>query len=94
MATFFMFGKYSPQSVKEISEKRTRQVMEIVQDFGGEIREMYAVLGAYDVVMIVDFANMEEALKVSVAISQALGISFSTLPAIRIEEFDRLIGNR
>ncbi|RMG41957.1 MAG: GYD domain-containing protein [Methanobacteriota archaeon] len=92
MSTFFMFGKYSDQSVKEISEKRTRQVMEIVEELGGEIKDMYAVLGAYDLVLIVRFPNMADALKASVAMSQSLGISFSTLPAMPIEEFDRLVG--
>lgn len=94
MSTFFMFGKYSSESTKEISAERTRKVTEIVRQFDGEIRTMYALMGAYDIVLIVNFPTMEQALKVSVMISQALGISFSTLPAIEIEEFDKLIGKK
>lgn len=92
MSTFFMFGKYSAESMRGISAQRTREVMDIVDRFGGEIVSMYALLGAYDLVLIVKFGSMEDALKASVTISQSLGISFSTLPAIPVEEFDKLLG--
>lgn len=92
MPTFFMFGKYSAESMKGISANRTRQVVDIVDRFGGEILAMYALMGAYDVVLIVKFPTMEDALKASVTMSQSLGISFSTLPAIPVEEFDKLVG--
>jgi uncharacterized protein with GYD domain len=92
MPTFFMFGKYSAESMRGISTKRTQEVNDIVDRFGGEILAMYALMGAYDLVLIATFANMENALKASVTMSQALGISFSTLPAIPVEEFDKLLG--
>jgi uncharacterized protein with GYD domain len=92
MPTFFMFGKYSAESMRGISAKRTQEVNDIVDRFGGEILAMYALMGAYDLVLITNFANMENALKASVTMSQALGISFSTLPAIPVEEFDKLLG--
>lgn len=91
MPTFFMFGKYSAESMRGISAKRTQEVKDIVDRFGGEIVAMYALMGAYDLVLIANFANMENALKASVTMSQALGISFSTLPAIPVEEFDNLL---
>lgn len=92
MPTFFMFGKYSAESMRGISAKRTEEVNDIVDRFGGEVLAMYALMGAYDLVLIANFANMENALKASVTMSQALGISFSTLPAIPVEEFDKLLG--
>ncbi len=91
MATFFMFGKYSPESMKEISAERTRRVLEIAREHGGEIKDMYAILGAYDLILIAEFPEMEHALKASVTITREMGISFSTLPAIPVEEFDRLV---
>ncbi len=92
METFFMFGKYSSDSVKDISRERTQKLLDIVRRFGGEVLHMYALLGAYDLVLITRFPDMKEALQASVAITKALGISFSTLPAIPVEEFDRLVG--
>ena len=92
METFFMFGKYSSDSVKDISRERTQKLLDIVRRFGGEVLHMYALLGAYDLVLITRFPDMKEALQASVAVTKALGISFSTLPAIPVEEFDRLVG--
>ena len=94
MSTFFMFGKYnSAESMKQISDERTRKVVEIVKNYGGEAKSMYAMLGAYDLILISDFVNINDALQASVSITKATGITFSTLPAVPVEEFDRLVNN-
>ena len=91
MSTFFMFGKYnSAESMKQISEKRTRTVIDIIKNFGGGAKAMYAMLGAYDLILIAEFININDALQASVSITKATGITFSTLPAVPVEEFDRL----
>ena len=94
MALFFMFGKYSPQAVKEISKEPTQKVLEIARRFGGEIKQMHVLLGAYDLVLIAEFPVMKEALQASVAVTKATDISFSTLPAVSVEEFDQLVSKR
>ena len=91
MTTFFMFGKYSSESIKKISAKRTSDAKKLIQKFGGEIKSGYALLGNYDLILIVDLPNKEQAIKVSVGLSRMLGISFSTSPAVSFEEFDELI---
>lgn len=92
MSIYFMFGKYTSESVKKISRERTEQVVNLVKEFGGEVIDMYAILGAYDLILIVKFPDMKEALQASVSITKATGISFSTLPALPVEEFDELMG--
>ena len=92
METFFMFGKYTSESMKQISKERTREVLEIAARHDGEILDMYALLGAYDLVLIAKFPDMKRALKASVDITKNTGISFSTLPALPVEEFDELVG--
>lgn len=91
MSLYFMFGKYSSDAVREMSRERTQQVNKIINDFGGEIKSIYVLMGAYDLVLITSFQNMEEALQASIAITKATRISFSTLPAMPVEEFDELI---
>lgn len=93
MSLYFMFGKYTSQAVKEISKERTQQVIRFVRSFGGEIKSMYVLLGAYDLVLIASFPNMKEALQASIAITKETGISFSTLPAMPVEEFDQLVAD-
>jgi uncharacterized protein with GYD domain len=89
-----MFGTYSSESVRKISKARTKEILEIVNKFGGEINAMYVLLGAYDLVLIAKFADMKIALQASISMTRATGISFSTLPAISVEEFDEMMGNK
>ncbi len=91
MATFFMFGRYSAEAIKGMSAKRTKEAEGLFKKYGGKVEAMYALLGEKDLVFILTFPGMEQAMKASVALSKATGISFTTLPAVTVEEFDKLI---
>jgi uncharacterized protein with GYD domain len=90
MATFFMFGRYSPEAIEGISAARTKKVVNTIEKAGGKVSSMYALLGECDLVFIVDFPGVEEAMKASVALNKLTGISFSTSPAVTVEDFDKL----
>lgn len=92
MSTFFMFGRYSADSAKEISVERTRTVHRAIEEFDGKIKAIYALLGEYDLVIIAELPRMAEAMKVSVALKRLTDISFFTTAAMPIEEFDQLVG--
>ena len=91
MATFMMFGRYSSEALKGISTNRTEKATELIRKSGGEIISMYALLGANDLVLIVDLPGLEEAMKVSVALGKETGIGFTTSPAVKVEDFDKLM---
>ncbi|MFB0521090.1 MAG: GYD domain-containing protein [Desulfatiglandales bacterium] len=91
MATFCMFGSYSAEACKGISAERTQKGSSLVKKYGGEIRSMYALLGEKDLIFIVDFPGTEQAMKASVGISKLTGISFTTLPAVPVEDFDKMM---
>jgi uncharacterized protein with GYD domain len=92
MATFIMTGRYSAEAVKKISARRTTDANKIVTKCGGKIVAAYATMGETDLLAVMEFPGVNEAIKASVALNKALGISFLTVPAIRIEEFDKLVG--
>ena len=69
MATYIMFGKYSLDSIRQISEKRTEKAKELIRKNGGEIISGYSLLGKTDLVLIVELPDSEQALKTSVALS-------------------------
>jgi uncharacterized protein with GYD domain len=92
MATYFMFGKYSHDSIKQISAQRSDDALALIRDAGGEFKSGYALLGEYDLVLIVDFPGMQQAMKTSVGLAKLLGIAFTTSPAMSMEEFDKLVG--
>ena len=91
MHTFLMFGKYSTNALKNASATRTRKAEHLIGRFRGRVHSMYAVLGKYDLVIIVDLPGVEEAVKVSAGLMELTGIAFTTVPAISVSEFDKLI---
>ncbi len=91
MATFFMFGKYTSDGMREMSVDRTQKVVEEIRKHGGQMKAMHALLGDYDLLFCVELPDVEAAMKASVALTRMTRISFSTCPAVTVETFDRLM---
>lgn len=94
MQTFFLFGKYSAESLQKISAKRTKQAEKIVKDMGGKVNGIYALLGERDLVLIVSLPGLEQAIKASIALNRAPGIVFSTTPAVEVGAFDKMMAKK
>ena len=91
METFFMFGKYTTQAINKISTDRTRKAIGMIQKLGGRVKAAYALLGANDLVIIVSLPGAAQATMASIALAKMTGISFTTSPAIPVDQFDSLI---
>jgi uncharacterized protein with GYD domain len=91
MATYFLLGKYSTESIKEISAERTDRATAVLKEYGGELLSGYVLLGEQDLVLIVDLPGTEEAIKASVALTKLTGIGFTTSPAVSVEAFDKMM---
>lgn len=89
---FLMLGRYSLEAIKGIKKERTKKVVAEINACGGKVDTMFALLGRYDLAFVVDFPSVKDALTASVKITKLTGISFNTLPAVSVEEFDRLVG--
>lgn len=92
MAKFLMLGKYSAEAIKGITTERTKKVIGVIEESHGKVNSMYALLGIYDLAFLVDFPGIQEAMKASVALAKLTGISFTSFPAVTVEEFDKLVG--
>lgn len=92
MATYLMFGKYSAESMKDITPERTKKVIALLENLGAKIEAMYALLGEHDLVLVLDLEDNERAMRASVALSTLTGIGFKTCPAVTVGRFDELIG--
>ena len=91
MAVFFMFGKYSSEAIKGISSDRTKKATALIEKLGGKVKSIYALLGKYDLVLIVELPSVQDIMKCSLSLNKLTGIAFSTLPAITVEEFDKIV---
>jgi uncharacterized protein with GYD domain len=94
MTTFFMFGKYSSEAVKEINPERTRKSLKIIKAMGGKVKGMYAILGDYDLALIVECPDIDTIVKISIDLHMLTGIHFSSLPAMPVDYFDALISKK
>ena len=92
MQTFFIIGKYSSDSIKDMSVDRTSKATVLIQELGGIVVSMYALLGGYDLCLIVELADTETAMKASLGLSLLTGISFSSFPAVSVDDFDKIMG--
>ena len=92
MATYLMFGRYSPEALKGIGPRRTEKAAAAIKKCRGRLESGYALLGAQDLLLITEFAEMEHAMKASLELSRLTGIAFSTSPAVSVEAFDKLVG--
>jgi uncharacterized protein with GYD domain len=90
MATYLMFGSFTVDAVGKISADRTVKANAVIAGVGGEIKAAYALLGKTDLVLILDLPGVKEAMKASAELTKLLGISFTTAPAVTVEEFDKL----
>ena len=91
MITYIMLGKYSELALDKISSDRTKSAVSQIQELGGEVQSMYAMLGEHDLMFITHFPDMAHALQASVALGRSLGIHFDSHQAITVEEFDSLM---
>ena len=94
MATFFMFGKYTSEAIKEVSIERTQQAVAEIKKLGGNMIAMHAMLGEYDLLFCVSLPGVEEAIKASVALKKLTGVSFTSCPAVTVEVFDQLMADK
>jgi uncharacterized protein with GYD domain len=91
MPIFMMFGKYTKDSLKNVSEKRTKKAIKVIEKNGGKVISMYAVMGEHDLVFTLDFPDVDKALSASMALTLLTGIAFSTSPVVDVEKFDHLM---
>jgi uncharacterized protein with GYD domain len=86
-----MFGKYTPDAIREISAERTDEAVKLIENAGGKIVSIHALLGEFDLIIIAEFPGMNEALKASIGLNMITGICFTTTPAIPAAEFDKMM---
>ena len=90
MAKFVMLGKYTQGSMEGISASRTDQAGEVIRESGGEVIGMYALLGAFDLILLVELPDIETAMQVSLKLTRLTGVGFLTSPAVDVGTFDTL----
>jgi uncharacterized protein with GYD domain len=91
MASYILFGSYSPDAVHKISAGRTKELQSALKEAGAEIKETCALLGGqYDVLVKIEVPGVKEAMKASIQATRLTGMNFTTCATVDIEEFDKV----
>ena len=91
MSIYVLFGRYSAESLKGASAKRTEDAAALIKKLGGEVLSGYALLGSTDLLLVVDLPDIERAMRASAGLTKLTGIGFRTSPALSLKDFDRLL---
>ena len=89
MATYILLGTLTDEGHKKF-RKNPEWVEELDRDLekkGIRILSQFAVLGPYDMVMIIDAPDNKTVVHVSAQLTQRGSIKITTMPAIDIQEF-------
>lgn len=87
---YLILGKYSNHGIANVSSHRTSKLTELVNQIGGQLRDSYALLGQFDIALIVDLPDNSSAVKLAATLQLTMGISSTTLPATSISQFDQI----
>ena len=90
MQTYYMLGKYTTVGVKHIAAVRSGNCIRMIENLGGEVILLDALLGEYDLAIIARFPDNKAALRATLALEKLTELTLKTMPAISVAEFDQL----
>lgn len=88
MARYIVLSTLTDEGRKTIKEKPARilEVNKELEKMGIKVLDQYAVLGPYDFVNIVEAADNEAVMKMSIELGSRGSVQLMTLPAMPVEE--------
>lgn len=94
MAYYVILSTLTDDGRKTIKEhpERILEVNKELEKMGIKVKEQFAVLGPYDFVNIVEAANNEAVMKMSVELGSRGSVQLLTLPAIPVKDLIKKLG--
>ena len=89
MALYIILSNLTDEGRKTIKSRpeRIREVNKEIEAMGGRVLSQYATLGPYDFVNVIEAANNEVIVRISVELGSRGTLQLMTLPAIDVNEF-------
>lgn len=95
MPTYITLVRWTQQGIQNIKESSARldAAKQAFKAMGAELKEIYLVMGRYDLVVIGEVPDDETVAKLSLAIGAAGNIRTETLRAFSEDEFLKIIAD-
>ncbi len=96
MATYILLSTLTDEGRKTLKERpeRLQEVNREIEAMGGRVTAQYAVLGGYDFVNVLEAPDNETVARISVELGARGTIQLTTLAAIPVEEFTKMLKGR
>ncbi|MDP9236101.1 MAG: GYD domain-containing protein [Chloroflexota bacterium] len=96
MATYIMLSTLTDEGRKTLKERpeRLQEVNREIEAMGARVTHQFAVLGSYDFVNIMEAPDNETVARISVELGARGTVQLTTLPAIAVDEFTRMLKGR
>ncbi len=93
MATYIMLINYTDQGIRNVKDSPNRldAAKALAQNLGGEFKQTYLTLGAYDFVAILELPDDAAAAKLALTIGALGNIRSTTLKAFNEAEYRDII---
>lgn len=93
MATYLILFRFTQKGLESIKESpfRVEKAKGVFKELGANVKEFYALLGAYDTVFIAEAPNEETIAKAALAVSSLGNVHTEILRAFTEEEFRKVI---
>lgn len=93
MATYISLINYTDQGIRNIKEspKRVDAARELLKKVGGEMRQLYLTMGAYDLVTVVEAPSDEVMASSALALGSAGNVRTTTLKAFPEADYRRIV---
>ncbi len=94
MATYISLANYTDQGIRAVKEGPSRldAAKELAKSLGGELKQFYLTLGAFDIVTISEAPDDETAAKIALTLGSAGNVRTTTLRAFTEAEFRAIVG--
>ena len=95
MPTYVTLAHWSDQGIRNIKQltQRADAVRDLASRLGGQVKDVYVVMGRYDVVAISEAPDDETATKIALAVGAQGNTRTETLRAYTMEEIGSIIAD-
>lgn len=93
MPTYVTLANFTDQGIRNYSDttKRAKAFQELVEEMGGEVKNLMWTMGIYDVVAITELPDDETATAAALKISSLGNVRTTTLRGFDMEKIDSII---
>lgn len=93
MATYIILISYTDQGIRNVkdSPKRLDAAKKLLKEMGGEFKQVYLTMGAYDIVTVVEAPSDEAIAKFALVVGSLGNIRTTTLKAFPEDEYRKII---